>query len=139
MRHRKIRKFRHRPSNRGYYSRDNGVEQVRVGSRQFSNGRSRNNFNQHQSPEKLAEKYSALAKEALSSGDKILSENYSQHADHFMRVIGNKNLNQNQINKDAKAFDDHSAAKDTTTKDIAAKDTATKDTAAQDTIKEKKE
>ena len=129
MRHRKIRKFRHRPNNRGYYSRDNGVEQVRVGSRQFSNGRSRNNFKQYQSPEKLVEKYSALAKEALSSGDKILSENYSQHADHFMRVIGNKNLNQNQINKDAKAFDNHSAVKDT----------AVKDTAAQDTIKEKKE
>ena len=36
-----------------------------------------------QSPEKLFEKYNALAKEALSSGDKILSENYLQHADHF--------------------------------------------------------
>ena len=55
-----------------------------------------NNFKQYQSPEKLAEKYSALAKEALSSGDKILSENYFQHADHFVRVIENKNINQNQ-------------------------------------------
>ena len=38
----------------------------------------------------------ALAKEALSSGDKTLSENYFQHADHFMRIIEDKNKNQNQ-------------------------------------------
>ena len=32
----------------------------------------------------------------MSSGDKTLSENYLQHADHFMRVIEDKNRNQNQ-------------------------------------------
>ena len=37
---------------------------------------------------KLIEKYTELAKEALSNGDKILSENYFQHADHFMRILG---------------------------------------------------
>jgi len=36
---------------------------------------------------KLIEKYSNLAREALSSGDKILSENYFQHADHFTRLL----------------------------------------------------
>ena len=36
---------------------------------------------------KLIEKYIDLAKEALSNGDKILSENYFQHADHFLRVL----------------------------------------------------
>ena len=41
----------------------------------------------------LVEKYNALAKEALSSGDKTLSENYLQHADHFMRIIDEKNKN----------------------------------------------
>ena len=35
---------------------------------------------------KLIEKYTELAKEALSNGDKILSENYNQHADHFIRI-----------------------------------------------------
>ena len=39
---------------------------------------------------KLIEKYTELAKEALSNGDKILSENYFQHADHFMRVLNEK-------------------------------------------------
>ena len=38
--------------------------------------------NNHNAP-KLIEKYNDLAREALSNGDKILSENYLQHADHF--------------------------------------------------------
>ena len=45
--------------------------------------------------EKLLEKYNNLAKEALSNGDKILSESYYQHADHFLRVIENRNSIQN--------------------------------------------
>ena len=39
---------------------------------------------------KLIEKYNDLAREALSNGDKILSENYSQHADHFTRILAEK-------------------------------------------------
>ena len=42
--------------------------------------------NNHNAP-KLIEKYTNLAREALSSGDKILSENYFQHADHFTRIL----------------------------------------------------
>ena len=42
--------------------------------------------NNHNAP-KLIEKYNNLAREALSSGDKILSENYLQHADHFARIL----------------------------------------------------
>ena len=42
----------------------------------------RNNHN----ASKLIEKYSNLAREALSTGDKILSENYYQYADHFLRI-----------------------------------------------------
>ena len=41
--------------------------------------------NNHNAP-KLIEKYNDLAREALSNGDKILSENYLQHADHFQRI-----------------------------------------------------
>ncbi len=36
---------------------------------------------------KLFDKYSKLANEALSSGDKILAESYFQHADHFARLL----------------------------------------------------
>ena len=42
--------------------------------------------NNHNAP-KLIEKYNDLAREALSNGDKILSENYFQHADHFTRIM----------------------------------------------------
>ena len=48
----------------------------------------RNNHN----ASKLIEKYSNLAREALSSGDKILSENYFQHADHFMRILNEREI-----------------------------------------------
>ena len=41
----------------------------------------------NQNAGKLIEKYNELAREALSNGDKILSENYLQHADHFSRII----------------------------------------------------
>ena len=64
-------------------------DRVKFGS-SFSNGDSfqrkapgRNNHN----ASKLIEKYNNLAREALSSGDKILSENYFQHADHFTRIL----------------------------------------------------
>ena len=40
----------------------------------------------HNAP-KLIEKYNDLAREASSNGDKILSENYLQHADHFTRIL----------------------------------------------------
>ena len=61
----------------------------------------RNNHN----ASKLIEKYNNLAREALSTGDKILSENYFQHADHFMRV-----LSEREIQK--KMFDNKSSKED---------------------------
>tara|TARA_Y100001935_G_scaffold72706_1_gene60665 strand:- start:380 stop:757 length:378 start_codon:yes stop_codon:yes gene_type:complete len=47
----------------------------------------------NQNANKLIEKYSDLAREALSNGDKILSENYFQHADHFLRILNDKDKN----------------------------------------------
>ena len=55
----------------------------------------RNNHN----ASKLIEKYNNLAREALSSGDKILSENYFQHADHFTRVLSEKEVQRKIYNK----------------------------------------
>tara|TARA_Y100000741_G_C17966074_1_gene441903 strand:+ start:42 stop:434 length:393 start_codon:yes stop_codon:yes gene_type:complete len=62
--------------------------------------------NNHNAP-KLIEKYTDLAKEALSKEDKVLSENYFQHAEHFIRVLSeqeklkelkiNNNQNSNKI------------------------------------------
>tara|TARA_B100000614_G_scaffold203048_1_gene184599 strand:+ start:195 stop:596 length:402 start_codon:yes stop_codon:yes gene_type:complete len=58
----------------------------------------RNNHN----ASKLIEKYSNLAREALSSGDKILSENYFQHADHFTRILNDQDAQKklNSTNND---------------------------------------
>ena len=72
-------------------------------SSNFSNG---DNFkrkspgrNNHNAP-KLIEKYNDLAREALSNGDKILSENYLQHADHYLRRFNELNdKRENDIDK----------------------------------------
>ena len=95
MRYRKNRRHnRHRSNDRGRPFRVNGGDQMSLRSSSGLNDRMRGNNRSYQSAEKLVEKYNALAKEAKSSGDKILSENYFQHADHFMRIVDEKNLNQ---------------------------------------------
>tara|TARA_Y100000590_G_C15719963_1_gene1013224 strand:- start:1622 stop:1987 length:366 start_codon:yes stop_codon:yes gene_type:complete len=98
MRHRKPRRFdRYRSNGRGHSQRNNGGDIRRLTPPPFSlNGR-RNNFKNQESAEKLVEKYLSLAKEAQASGDKTLSESYYQHADHFMRIVEEKNLDQNKI------------------------------------------
>ena len=77
---------------RGERSFKNNSERQKFGSN-FSNGenfkRKAPGRNNHNAP-KLIEKYNDLAREALSNGDKILSENYLQHADHFTRVLNEK-------------------------------------------------
>ena len=97
---RKPRRFRPSPNGRGHRRHSNGDGQGRMRPHSFSNGPSRNSFRPTQSAEKLLEKYSTLAKEAMTSGDKTLSENYLQHADHYVRVIEDRNRirNQNKVN-----------------------------------------
>tara|TARA_B100000401_G_C52755768_1_gene695617 strand:- start:503 stop:919 length:417 start_codon:yes stop_codon:yes gene_type:complete len=95
-------------------------------SSNYSNGENfqrktpgRNNHN----AAKLIEKYNNLAREASSNGDKILSENYFQHADHFTRILNEKEgykkdilekkkLNENDLpNKEEKKIDNFSENK----------------------------
>ena len=78
---------------RGGFRRNNRNFKSNTDNSKFSSNFSNNdNFkrkapgrNNHNAP-KLIEKYTDLAREALSNGDKILSENYLQHADHFTRI-----------------------------------------------------
>ena len=58
--------------------------------------------NNHNAP-KLIEKYNDLAREALSNGDKILSENYLQHADHFTRILNERESFKRERNLDDKS------------------------------------
>ena len=104
---RKPRRFRRRSNDRNRSPRGNGDMHGRPRSNPFSNGHIRNNFRTMQSAEKLFEKYNSLAKEAMSSGDKTLSENYLQHADHFMRIIEDKNKAQNKTNDINKTITDN--------------------------------
>ena len=81
--------------------------------------------NNHNAP-KLIEKYNDLAREASSNGDKILSENYLQHADHFMRILNEKeafrkekflevkSLNNNEIQEVSNGNVDEKSEKETT-------------------------
>ena len=68
--------------------------------------------------EKLLEKYNGLAKEALLSGDRILSESYYQHADHFLRVVEN----QNSIQNNPKPYLDNSSTEKNSDNKIIIKD-----------------
>ena len=95
MRYNKPRRNRFRNNDSGF--RRNGSQNMRTGGiNSSSNSFQRRPFNRNGlKVEKLFEKYNNLAKEALSNGDKILSESYYQHADHFLRLVENRNSIQN--------------------------------------------
>jgi hypothetical protein len=64
-----------------------------------SNFRRSNPGRNNQNASQLAEKYTSQAREALSNGDKILSENYFQHAEHFVRILGDQEKTKNDNQK----------------------------------------
>ena len=90
--------FRNNSNNRRNNFRRNDRNFKSNGERQKFNSNFSNNDNfkrkspgrnNHNAP-KLIEKYNDMAREALSNGDKILSENYLQHADHFTRILNER-------------------------------------------------
>ena len=97
----------YRNNNRKNRFKSNGDRNFR--KRSINGHKSHNEFNpnsefKHRNPgknnqnaAKLVDKYNNLAREALSSGDKILSENYLQHADHFSRILNLQEINKSQI------------------------------------------
>ena len=95
MRYNNPRRNRFRSNAKGF--RRNGSQNSRAsGFSSDSNSFQRRPFSRNGlKAEKLLEKYNNLAKEASSNGDRILSESYYQHADHFLRVIESRNLIQN--------------------------------------------
>ena len=95
MRYNRPKRNKFRSNDRGF--RRNDSQDTRTGAfSSASKSFQRRSFSGNGfRPEKLLEKYNNLAKEASSNGDKILSESYYQHADHFLRVVENQNLIQN--------------------------------------------
>ena len=68
------------------FKRSNDINRLNTEFGNRENGYRRKNNRNNGNVEKLISKYNELAREALSNGDKILSENYFQHADHFLRI-----------------------------------------------------
>ena len=89
--------FRNNNNRRSNFRRNDRSFKSNGDRNKFSSNFSNNDSFQRKMPgrnnhnaSKLIEKYSNLAREALSTGDKILSENYFQHADHFTRILNEK-------------------------------------------------
>ena len=118
MRYNKPRRNRFRSNDNDF--RRNGSQGGRTGgvNSDLRNFQRRSFSRNGLKAEKLLEKYNNLAKEALSSGDKILSESYYQHADHFLRVIENKNSTKN----DSKPYLDNSSIKENSDNKIILED-----------------
>ena len=90
MRSDKIRRFKPRMNKFRSRRPSNGMQNNGIIHQNniHRNSLSRNHVNKNpHNLERLVEKYKNLAKEALSSGDKILHENYLQHYDHFIRIL----------------------------------------------------
>tara|TARA_B100000674_G_scaffold291823_1_gene241896 strand:- start:34 stop:357 length:324 start_codon:yes stop_codon:yes gene_type:complete len=68
------------------FKRSNDMSRLNSDYGNKENGFRRKNNRNNGNVEKLIIKYNELAREALSNGDKILSENYYQYADHFLRI-----------------------------------------------------
>ena len=92
--------FRNNRKNRFKSNNDRGYRKRSLNGHKNQNEFNSNHEFRHRNPgrnnqnaAKLIEKYNNLAREALSSGDKILSENYLQHADHFSRILDIQELN----------------------------------------------
>ena len=86
-----VRKNNFRRNDRGFKS---NTDRPKYGSNFSKNENFQRKFpgrNNHNAS-KLIEKYNNLAREALSTGDKILSENYFQHADHFTRILNEREI-----------------------------------------------
>ena len=117
FRNNNVRKNNFRRNDRNY--KNNG-DRSKFGSNFTNNenfkrkGFGRNNHN----ASKLIEKYNDLAREASSNGDKILSENYFQHADHFTRILNEQEnfkkvkFVDNKINNENSSPDKKSSLKD---------------------------
>ena len=82
------RNFRSRPQKNNFRRRGGSLNSSSSNSHN-SNGNF--NFNRNGSMnnihnvEKTMQKYQQLAKDAQSNGDPVLSQNYLQHADHYLR------------------------------------------------------
>ena len=90
--------------NKGGFRRRGGSQNHNLQTNSFNNNRSFNKNGSMSNPvnvEKAIQKYNQLAKDAQSSGDLILVQNYLQHADHFSRILSKLNSEDDKIQGNA--------------------------------------
>ena len=93
--------MRRKPSSQGgsggYNNQSRKPRYQGGGGGEFRSQGQNNNSGQHGRPRKnysaLREKYLAQARDALASGDRVLAENYYQHADHCYRMMVEEGYN----------------------------------------------
>ena len=86
--------FRRRSSS---LNSNNSNSLIKNGNMNFNRNGSMNNIH---NVEKTMQKYQQLAKDAQSNGDPVLSQNYLQHADHYLRRFNELNeRRENSIEK----------------------------------------
>ena len=104
------RRFRPRPQRNGFRPRNNSSHKPNGHFHSGGNGNISRNNGSMTNPfnvEKAAQKYQQLAKDALTSGDPVLHENYLQHAEHFNRRLSELNVKpiESKVSKEQKAED----------------------------------
>ena len=108
MNNNRRRNFRSRQSKNNFRRRNGSINSNNISNNFNSNGNI--NFNRNGSTnnihvvEKAMQKYLQLAKDAQSNGDPVLSQNYLQHADHYLRrfnELNEKRDNYFEKNKDS--------------------------------------
>ena len=121
--------FRNNSSRRNNFRRNERSFKVNGDRNKYTNTfTSNDNFHRkmsgrnNQNAPKLIEKYNNLAREALSTGDKILSENYFQHADHFTRLMSEREIQRKSLdNKYSKEDEKNFSKKNNTQTDNSVK------------------
>ena len=109
------RRFRPRPQRSGFRPRNNGGQKSNGHFHSGGNGNISRNNGSMTNPfnvEKAVQKYQQLAKDALTSGDPVLHENYLQHAEHFNRRL-------NELNGKPKVNDLNGKPKEQKTEDLS--------------------
>ena len=115
MNNNRRRSFRARPQRNNFRRRNSSMNSNNGSS--FNNGNM--NFNRNGSMtnphnvEKTMQKFQQLAKDAQSSGDPVLVENYLQHADHYSRRL----TELNERNKDNSNGEKNNSLAETSAKD----------------------
>ena len=121
MNNNRRRNFRPRPQKNNFRRRggalnsNNSASLNSNGNMNFSRNGSMNNIH---NVEKTMQKYQQLAKDAQSNGDPVLSQNYLQHADHYLRRFNElnerrENITEKTVSEDKSPLSEETKEKET--------------------------